>query len=125
MVGFLRRMRGKVAEVFATREIDTLDNAEVSRMARDLGMSSSDLRALDSSDCKEAGELPRRLNVLGLRHKALETGSLATIRDMQRVCSFCESKGTCQADLDNRPEDPRWEKYCPNAATMHELGQEK
>jgi hypothetical protein len=124
MFDILRRLREKLSGIFAIREIDRLESSEVSRMARDLGMSSEDLRTLDASTCRDAAALPRRLNALGLRRKILETENRAVLRDMQRVCSFCESKGVCQGDLDNRPDDPRWEQYCPNAATIHELGKE-
>jgi hypothetical protein len=42
-------------------------------------------------------------------------------RDLQRVCSNCESYGRCMRDLDRDPEGAVWTDYCLNAPMLQEL----
>ena len=45
-----------------------------------------------------------------------------TSRDLQRVCSLCESKRRCVRDLTHDSAAPVWQDYCPNAQTLHGIG---
>jgi hypothetical protein len=45
----------------------------------------------------------------------------AALRDMQRLCAMCEAKGRCARDLAERPDDPTWREYCPNATTVDSI----
>jgi hypothetical protein len=61
-----------------------------------------------------------------MEHLKLDTADIArveppVIRDLQRVCTLCESKRRCMRDLAKRPSDPVWQDYCPNAMTLRAL----
>ncbi len=43
------------------------------------------------------------------------------MRDLERTCSCCNDKGTCEQDLASRPENPKWQSYCPNAVSLESL----
>ena len=44
-----------------------------------------------------------------------------TFRDLQRVCSFCQSHRRCLRDLTRDPGKSEWKDYCPNVETLMAL----
>ena len=67
---------------------------------------------------------------LGARHMVDPTVLIASAtrlyqRDMERLCTMCESKGRCARDLSADPKDPVWRKYCPNEPALVALVQAK
>lgn len=103
-------------------EFDNCDSAEMRRIARDLGMSVSELRVLDGRDKNAADLLRRRLNSLNLDSVTIEP---AVMRDMQRCCSQCGSKTLCVHELEDRPKEASWPTYCLNEQTIGALVAEK
>ena len=98
-----------------------LGSEEVARIAQDVGLSSSELRSL-SGYCADAADLlDRRLAAVGLDPKELAHAVPAEMRDMERLCTLCQSKGRCARDLGADPDDPVWRQYCPNEATIMQL----
>jgi hypothetical protein len=61
--------------------------------------------------------LEMRAGLLGLALDALEKGGVAvdTIRQQCKRCTFGKA---CELDLRRDPNDPVWETYCPNTATL-------
>ncbi len=90
-------------------------------MAQDVGISASDLRALATHCTGAADLLDRRLEALGVNGEELAHTAPSELRDMQRLCTMCESKGRCARDLAADPSDPVWRQYCPNHETLMEL----
>jgi hypothetical protein len=41
--------------------------------------------------------------------------------DLERTCACCNKEGVCAKDLAERPDDPVWKSYCPNAFTLDTL----
>jgi hypothetical protein len=103
-------------------EFDNSDSAEMERIARDLGTSVSELRALAGCDKNAADLLRRRLNSLNLDPVTIEP---AVMRDLQRCCSQCGSKTLCRHELEDRPKEASWPTYCPNEQTIEALVAEK
>jgi len=98
--------------------------AEMARMAQDVGIAPSDLREL-ARHCSDAADLlDRRLEALGLAASGLAATAPAELRDMERLCTLCQSKGRCARDLAADPSDPVWRQYCPNEQTMVALARE-
>lgn len=123
---FLENVIGPVADWWrrqaAAREnldnLDAIGPVEIARMARDVGISSSDLRAL-ARHCSDAADLlQRRLESLGVDASELGSSTMTQLRDMERLCTLCESKGRCARDLDADPSNPIWRQYCPNHETL-------
>jgi hypothetical protein len=110
-----RRRRVALAEVAA------LDSHARERIAQDSGLSADDLPKLVSSGPDAADLLDRRLEALHLDRDELKRNEPAVLRDLQRLCSFCESKGRCMRDLARDPDNPGWVGYCPNAPTLTAL----
>jgi len=103
-------------------EIDNFDPIEMHRIARDLGTSTSELRDLAGRDKHSADLLRRRLQSLTLDPATIQP---AVMRDLQRCCSKCDSKILCVHELEDRPKETSWPKYCPNEQTISALVSEK
>jgi hypothetical protein len=106
------------------QRLDACDKSEIARIARDVGLSSDDLRHMADLGPDAAKLLLDRMAVLHLDADALAKNDPTTTRDMQRLCSSCVSKKRCQRDLLLTPDDPLWRQYCPNAGTLGELQSE-
>lgn len=94
---------------------------EESRIARDLGLDASELREMVRRGHNSASLLPQRMAALHLDAAELARRDGLLLRDLQRVCALCESKGRCMRDLARDPNDPAWEEYCPNEGTLNAL----
>jgi len=94
---------------------------EVERIAKDVGMSASEIRRLASFGPESADLLLRRMAVLDLDRKEVAQVEPRTFRDLQRICTLCESHRQCARDLSRDSSDPAWEGYCPNVAALRAL----
>jgi len=101
--------------------LDSLGPDELARVAQDVGIGSSDLRAL-AQHCSDAADLLEfRLASLDLDRDDLARNAPTQLRDMERLCTMCNHKGHCARDLAADPSDPIWRRYCPNERTFSEL----
>ena len=99
----------------AINELTTCDVVELERVALDFGVSSADLRSLASRDKTAADLLNRRLETLRLDPTSVDS---VPMRDLQRCCSNCGSKQLCAHELEDKPTNASWPKYCPNEETI-------
>ena len=99
-------------------EIDTLDLEELSRIARELGISAAELSVLAKHDKGAADLLYRRMEQLRLDPSHVDLGVL---RDLQRCCSNCGLKQLCAHEIEDKPVGAVWPKYCPNEHTLAAL----
>jgi hypothetical protein len=106
-------------------ELRLLDRAEVDRIARDLGMSSDTLKRLVERGPDAANLLYERMRALGMSKADVDHTAGGIMRDLQRTCACCNEKGICERDLAERPDDPAWKDYCPNAVTLDALAKLK
>jgi hypothetical protein len=95
--------------------------SEVERIAADIGMSVAELRELSKLGPESAELLIRRMAVLDLDRKEVAHVQPETFRDLQRICTMCESHRQCARDLARDSGNPKWETYCPNVATLKAL----
>jgi hypothetical protein len=95
--------------------------ADVERVAHDIGLGAADLRTLAGKWPGSAELLGQRLAQLKLDENDIRNKEPQVLRDLQRVCTVCASKGRCAHDLVNAPADPGWQEYCPNAPTIAAL----
>ena len=105
-------------------ELESCDPDQVEGIARDLGMSVSELRVVVRHGRDGADLLRRRMAALGLDPDELARSEPATLRDLQKLCTMCRSRGRCARDLAQESADPDWQDwrdYCPNAATLDML----
>ncbi len=102
-------------------QLQSCAEQEVERIARDTGISPSDFRVLVSLGPNASDLLERRMTVLDLDPVEVSKVAPQTFRDLQRVCSFCQSHRRCLRDLGCDPSKPEWKDYCPNVETLTAL----
>src|SRR5579863_8947712 len=102
-------------------ELRNCGEEAVEQMAHEVGLTALELCQLASKGSHAADPLVHRMKALDL--EAREIGKLEpmVLRDMERVCSMCESHSRCFRDLARNVNDPIWKRYCPNAATLESL----
>jgi hypothetical protein len=98
---------------------------DVERLAADVGVSAAELSTLAGKWPGAAELLGRRMAQLKLDESGIRSKEPQVLRDLQRVCTMCASKGRCEHDLANNPADPVWQAYCPNALTLGALAAER
>jgi hypothetical protein len=103
------------------RELRDLDSREFSHIARDLLVMPSDLERFVRQGPHAADELPKMLKALGIDEKALARAQPMVLRDMTLVCSSCQQKRRCNADLAADASAQRYGDYCSNAPTIGAL----
>jgi len=109
----------------AVAEVDNLDSAVASGIARDLGASVDELRALAGKWPDASPELlTRRLQAFDLNAADITRTQPAAARDLAARCSLCSSQTRCRHDLDRDPDDSAWRKYCVNTVTLGALKDE-
>ncbi len=64
-----------------------------------------------------------RLATLGLDLGAIERRGGDLIKAIKGRCLSCRAREACELDLRRDPNDPVWETYCPNTATLIALTQ--
>ena len=105
----------------ALMELKCCGEDEVERLAKDVGVSASELRRLASLGPDSADLLLRRMAALDLDRNEVSRTEPRTFQDLQRVCTMCNSHRRCSRDLARDSADPAWQDYCPNAATLMAL----
>jgi hypothetical protein len=106
-------------------ELGGLDDEELRRVAAELGMSTNTLEDLAKRGPDAAHNLYERMRALGLSKADVEAAAHGVLRDLQRTCACCNEKRVCERDLAERPADPVWRSYCPNAVTLEALAKLK
>jgi len=102
-------------------ELKCCGEDEVERMAKDIGLSASELRRLANLGPDSADLLLRRMAALDLDRNEVSRTEPRTFQDLQRVCTMCNSHRRCKRDLAGDSADPAWQDYCPNATTLTAL----
>ncbi len=99
-------------------ELDAMRPGELERLAEDVGITAPELRELVARGPRAADLLHERMRALGLCKEDVERVAFGLTRHLERTCALCSEKGVCQRDLAERPDDPAWEGYCPNAVGL-------
>ena len=100
-------------------DLFNLADADVEGIAKDMGVSAAELRALDRSCAVLL--LPKMMAALRLDPGAVARSEPAVYRDLQRVCAICDSKKRCARELAEEDAAASYEDFCPNALTLKAL----
>lgn len=102
-------------------ELDALDADERNRVAHDLGVSADQLDYL-VRESHDPVELPRMLAAIGIDEAGLRRAQPALMRELQRVCSLCESSTLCHHEIESGTAGVSYPYFCPNADELKALG---
>lgn len=91
------------------------------RIAADIGVPSTELRALAAKGPNAAILLEKLLSKLCVDPAQLAKTSPAVMRDLQRLCVVCGQKERCQHELKEGTAAEHYREYCPNAFTLDAL----
>jgi hypothetical protein len=100
------------------QELGNFDASELQHIANDVGCDVTELRTLAGRWPESADLLQRRMSALHLHSQELSSEQPQLVNDLKKHCSLCAMKGQCEHDLDKRPNDPVWQRYCPNTMTL-------
>jgi hypothetical protein len=64
-----------------------------------------------------------RVAMLGLDLSAIESCDSEAFETIKRRCTSCDFREACELDLRRDPNNPVWETYCPNSATLIALSE--
>ena len=107
---------------FFVLDLDGLSRADaqsqVERIAKDVGVSASELRTLATFGPEAADLLLRRMTARDLDRNEIARTEPQTFQDMQRVCIMCDHHRRCARDFARDSASDAWNEYCPNAATL-------
>jgi len=98
---------------------------EVMRIANDLAVPPTELRALAAKGPASADLLEKMLIALRVDPTALAQSNPAVMRDLQRLCVACGQKGRCQHELTEGTAVEHFRDFCPNAFTLDALFKQK
>ena len=100
----------------ALREMEAL-GCEMPAIARDLGLTELQLRALALQEPGVPKHLKRMVAALQITDK-FESADATLSRDMQSLCSLCKTKRRCGRELRGGTASQRFEEFCPNAHNL-------
>jgi hypothetical protein len=109
----------------ANDELGWCGREEEMKIARDLGLSASDLRILAAKVPDTANYLSKMLHALSLNPLRLAKNEPATARDLQRTCVFCDQKSRCRHELAGGTAKEHFREFCSNSYTLEVLLKQK
>ena len=98
---------------------------DVRQIAKDLGVSVSELRKLATKGPGAAELMEKMLIALRVNPHALVNTNSAVMRDLQRLCVVCSQKGRCEHELAKGTASEHYREFCPNAFTLDALFKQK
>ena len=102
-------------------ELAACPPGELQRIARDVGVSVSDLRIMAAAHPGPGELLPLRLRLLGLDPAYVKSALTATYRDLERTCAMCPAWRRCARDLANGDVQSGMDSYCLCSPTIDVL----
>lgn len=97
------------------------DDVEAGRIAHDIGLSVSELRALVAKGPEAAQLLHARMHELGLNEADKTSAGPKAVSNMQFLCATCKNQRRCHDDLQGAIQSDDWLLYCPNSMTLEAM----
>jgi hypothetical protein len=94
---------------------------EVMRMARDIGVTPSQLKELTRKGPDGAKLLKNMLLALHVDPKAIADIDPLVMREMNWLCVSCSNKKRCQHELSKGTATKNFHEFCPNALSIDEV----
>lgn len=103
------------------RSGDCLNAEEFGLVARDIGVTPSELEDLVRLGPHAADELPQLMTALNIDIAKVTRLEPLVLRDLERVCSICKHKRECAHNLAAGTAAQSYRRYCGNASTLDSL----
>ncbi|HEY1309520.1 MAG TPA: hypothetical protein VGF02_01120 [Pseudolabrys sp.] len=107
--------------LIAKNELGRCGPNEVMQIARDLGISTTELTAMVRKGPDGANSLRKMLAALQVDQKAIADSEPGTMRDLQKLCIVCAEKKRCARELADGTASEHFHEFCPNAFTLDAL----
>ena len=98
---------------------------EVMRMAKDIGVTPSQLQELVRKGLDSANLLNRMLVALHVDPKIIADMDPLVMREMKWLCITCNNKKRCERELAKGTATEHFHEFCPNAVSIDELLDQK
>jgi hypothetical protein len=98
---------------------------EVMRMAKDIGVTPSQLQELVRKGPHSANLLKNMLVALHVDPKIIADMDPLVMREMKWLCITCNNKKRCKHELAKRTATEHFHEFCPNAVSIDELLNQK
>ena len=98
---------------------------EVMRMAKDIGVTPSQLHYLVRKGPDSANLLKRMLVALHVDPKIIADMDPLVMREMQWLCITCNNKKRCEHELAKGTATEHFQEFCPNAVSIEEVLDQK
>ena len=98
---------------------------EVARMAKDIGVTPSQLQELVRKGPDSANLLKRMLVALHVDPKIIADMDPLVMREMQWLCITCNNKKRCEHELAKGTATEHFHEFCPNAVSIEEVLDQK
>ena len=121
IAGLVAWWRNMLAARTQLSELQDCCAGDLGRIARDMGVTRSELYTIAAKRPDAATQLQLRLEALHLDRAAILRTDPLVMRDLERACTVCGSKRRCVRDWRIHPDDQAWRTYCPNAETLEAL----
>jgi hypothetical protein len=106
-------------------EFDMCGPDEVMRMAKEIGVTPSQLHELVSNGPGTANLLKTMLVALHVDPKVLADMDPLIMRELQWLCITCSNKKRCEHELAKGTATKHFREFCPNAVSLDELFDQK
>ena len=94
---------------------------EVARMAKDIGVTPSQLQELVRKGPDSANLLKRMLVALRVDPKIIADIDPLVMRELKWLCLTCNDKNRCERELAEGTAREHFHEFCPNAVSLDEL----
>lgn len=105
----------------AARQLESCDPRELDRIMAEYALTLSDLQRARGCASEQAELLAAMMEALRIDRQAVGASLPVIMRDLQRVCLWCDYKGKCRRDLELGRVLENAPSYCSNRLTLELL----
>lgn len=102
-------------------EMAGFSQSDLQYMASDLGVTQADLVDVLPRRADNSLLMDQMIEARGLDPQAVRAAFATLVRDMELVCTRCQSTGRCHRDLMAGIADENCHEYCENAETIDDM----
>ncbi|MBI3701616.1 MAG: hypothetical protein HY242_14385 [Afipia sp.] len=118
-------LKSAIARLRERQEMDDLGEAELERLAHEVGLSPRELRASAGANGDWIRLLELRLEQFEFEKSDLLKSHPRVVRDLEQTCARCGSSSRCNKEFAEPGSKDAISGYCPNTHTLQALETER